>query len=303
MANLTKHMLNEAGFDARLTWLGTKRIAYNYNEHPSLSVDNHMICTVIHNGKKYFLDPTEKYNTFGEYAERIQGQQVLIEDGDNYILEKIPIMSNKDNRQKKKTKLRLDGEILKGNSNWDYHGESRAYLLYNINYTDSDKLDEALTYHISKDNKNFKLENLKTTDFNDRDKPFGISYDFELKNAATVFGDEIYVDLDYYKEYSKSVFKERKQDYQFSHKLLLEQEVELEIPQGYKAGELPEGMNEKFDDFSFVVDYRLSGNKILYSKKITVDNAVVKTSDFDKWNNAIKKLDENYQNQIVFIKK
>ncbi|MEM8891708.1 MAG: transglutaminase-like domain-containing protein, partial [Bacteroidota bacterium] len=39
MANLTKRMLGLAGFDARLTWLGTRRIAYDYS-FPSLAVDN-----------------------------------------------------------------------------------------------------------------------------------------------------------------------------------------------------------------------------------------------------------------------
>jgi len=89
MANLTKQMLIEAGFDARLTWIGTKRIAYDYST-PNLSVDNHMICTLIKDGKTIFLDGTEKFNVFGEYANRIQGKQALIENGDDYILKTVP---------------------------------------------------------------------------------------------------------------------------------------------------------------------------------------------------------------------
>ena len=80
MANLTKEMLLLAGFDARLTWIGTDRIAYDYST-PNLAVDNHMICTLILNGKEYFLDPTDKYSSFDDYAERLQNRQVLIENG------------------------------------------------------------------------------------------------------------------------------------------------------------------------------------------------------------------------------
>lgn len=80
MANLTKQMLIEANFDARLVWIGTKRIAYDYST-PNLSVDNHMICAIIKDGKTTFLDATEKYNPFGEYAYRIQGKEALIENG------------------------------------------------------------------------------------------------------------------------------------------------------------------------------------------------------------------------------
>jgi len=60
MANLTKEMLLIAGLDARLTWLGTNDIPYDYSM-PSLIVDNHMICAVKHDDKMIFLDATEKY--------------------------------------------------------------------------------------------------------------------------------------------------------------------------------------------------------------------------------------------------
>jgi hypothetical protein len=45
MANLTKELLTAQGFDARLTWLGTSHLAYDYST-PSLMVDNHVICTL-----------------------------------------------------------------------------------------------------------------------------------------------------------------------------------------------------------------------------------------------------------------
>ncbi|HMJ48214.1 MAG TPA: transglutaminase domain-containing protein, partial [Ferruginibacter sp.] len=88
-ANLLKTMLTLAGFDARLTWIGTSDLPYDYNL-PSLVVDNHMICTVILNGKRYFLDGTEEFIALNDYAQRLQGKQVLIEDGKNHIIDKIP---------------------------------------------------------------------------------------------------------------------------------------------------------------------------------------------------------------------
>ena len=56
-ANLLKEMLKLAGYDARLTWIGTSDLPYDYTL-PSLAVDNHMICTLILDGKRYFLDGT-----------------------------------------------------------------------------------------------------------------------------------------------------------------------------------------------------------------------------------------------------
>jgi len=40
--------------------------------------------------KLLFLDGTEKYIPVNEYAFRIQGRQVMIENGDKYLLKTIP---------------------------------------------------------------------------------------------------------------------------------------------------------------------------------------------------------------------
>jgi transglutaminase-like putative cysteine protease len=73
MANLITEMLKLAGLDAHMTWIGTRHIPYDYSL-PSLAVDNHCISTVIIAGKEYFLDGTEKYIPFGDYAWRIQAR-------------------------------------------------------------------------------------------------------------------------------------------------------------------------------------------------------------------------------------
>ena len=126
-ANLLKEMLKLAGYDARLTWIGTSDLPYDYSL-PSLAVDNHMICTVILNGKRYFLDGTEDYIAFNDYAQRIQGKQVLIEDGDNFIIDKIPDFPAERNRVKTITKMNIEEGAIKGNTAMEYNGESKIML-------------------------------------------------------------------------------------------------------------------------------------------------------------------------------
>src|SRR4029077_16419837 len=118
-ANLLKEMLKLAGFDARLTWIGTSDLPYDYSL-PSLAVDNHMICTVILNGKKYLLDGTENFIAINDYAQRIQGKQVLIEDGKNFIIDRVPDFSAERNKVKKVTTITYDNDALKGKSSVEY---------------------------------------------------------------------------------------------------------------------------------------------------------------------------------------
>ena len=53
---------------------------------------------MIAGGKRYFLDGTENFIALNDYAQRIQGKQVLIEDGKNYIIDKIPDFSAERNK-------------------------------------------------------------------------------------------------------------------------------------------------------------------------------------------------------------
>lgn len=301
MANLTKQMLIEAGFDARLTWIGTKRIAYDYST-PSLSVDNHMICTLFKDGKTIFLDGTEKFNAFGEYADRIQGKQVLIENGDNYILEYVPSAEAAFNKEQFDFSLKLSEDNIIGQVNKTYNGESRSSLLYYFNSLKNDKKDEFLEYYLNKGNSNIKVSNIETSDLQNRDKNINIAYNVDVKNAVSSFDNQVYVDLDFDKELSNFVLEERKTDYIFSSKKDLESTTRLEIPQGYNISHLPENISVTNDNFDMSVNFSKENNVIIYKKQFRIKHAKIETTDFEKWNGFIKKLDALYNEQIILTK-
>src|SRR4030095_14996335 len=183
-ANLLKEMLKLAGYDARLTWIGTSDLPYD-SSLPSLSVDNHMICTVILNGKRYFLDATEEYIALNDYAQRLQGKQVLIEDGDNFIIDRIPVFPAERNKIKEVTKMSIDGDSLKGNSTVEYNGEAKIFTQMAYSSTRSENKTEALTTFLKSDNNNIEVANIKAPDFTDRQKPLKITYDFKANNEVT----------------------------------------------------------------------------------------------------------------------
>ena len=125
MANLLKGLLKNIGLDVRLCWIGTNHIPYDLST-PSLSVHNHMIAAWLTNNKTYFLDGTETNIAFNQYAERIAGRQVLIENGDKYILTHVPAVSAEQNPDREKRIFTLEGQDLKGRAEHIYKGEARS---------------------------------------------------------------------------------------------------------------------------------------------------------------------------------
>jgi len=301
MANLTKEMLLSVGMDARLVWIGTRRLAYDYST-PSLGVDNHMICAVKYEDDFIFLDATEEFNEFGEYAERIQGRQVMIEDGENFIAKTIPVAKYSDNTKLLRRKFTLEDEKLTGTSSYQMNGDSKAYFLYQINNLKQDKRDLALKSFLSDDDKSVQVDNVETTNLEKRDGTIKIDFDFSWEKGISAFGEEVYVDLDFDKEFKNWKFDERKTDYLFDHKMHRISEVELAIPTGHQVTYLPKAFERKHEDFFFKIDYAEKDGRIFYRKEIAIPNSEIKKKDFDIWNGFVKDLTKQYKEQIVLKK-
>lgn len=304
MANLTKCLLKSLGYDARLCWIGTKHIAYDYST-PSLSVDNHMICALKYQGKLYFLDATETYLSFNDYAERIQGRQVLVEDGDKYILTNIPSPTFEQNLDDEKRHLTISGTDLKGNAIHEWKGEDQEYILSELNSLKKDKMNDAFTKYLSNDDKNYVLEDFKTSDISNYDKPLNATYTITHKNAVSSFDKDYYVDLDFDKEFSTFIFDttKRKLDYWFSHKTNISRETELTIPEGFTLTSIPDNLDINTNNYEFKITYTKQPNKLIYKKTIIIKNTWLKKTDFSKWNEDVQKLAATYNEQITLTAK
>jgi transglutaminase-like putative cysteine protease len=301
MANLTKQMLKAAGFDARLCWIGTNHIAYDYTT-PSLSVDNHMICALFKNGKRYFLDGTEKYNSLGEYAERIQGKEVLIEDGTAFIIDKIPVQTAFGNTEKSNISYTLENETLKGSVTMEFLGESRASFLYNYNTIKNDKKDDALKWYLNSRDKNCSVSNIKTSDLLNRDQKLTLNYEVAIANHISSFDNEIYIDLNYDKEYASFDFKDRKTDFILDYKSFDDIVITLQIPEGYKVSKVPNNIAIKTDDYSITMNYEVKGTTLKYTKQFLFKNGIIKSAKFDEWKNHYAEIQKNYAEQVVLTK-
>jgi transglutaminase-like putative cysteine protease len=302
-ANLLKEMLRIAGYDARLTWIGTSDLPYDYTL-PSLAVDNHMICTVILNGKKYFLDGTEYFIAFNDYAQRIQGKQVLIEDGKNYIVDKIPDFSADRNKVKRVTTLTVDNDVLQGKTSVEYNGESKLMLHGIYSTVRSEEKKDALSAMLRQGDDNIIVNNIiKGPDFTERQKPITVSYDFKANNQVKRAGKEIYVVMDWTKDFSGYEFdNDRKNDYEFNFKYNINIQTELMIPEGYKVDYLPPALKKATPQYSFEGSYVNKGRSVVYTKTITVNKPILFKSEFANWNAFIKDINNFYNDQVVLVK-
>lgn len=302
MANLLTEMLKLNGLDAHMTWIGTRHIPYDYSV-PSLCVDNHCISTVYLAGKAYFLDATEKYVPFGEYAYRIQGKEALIEKGENYEVIKVPVADKAQNKILTQAAFMLQDNVLKGHLKITFTGEERTGFHQYYQGLPADRKKEFLQDVLEFGNDNLVAANVKTSDLNNREIPIVIEGDIDLSNNIIRDEKEVYAGIDFFPRKLSSFMPDEKRmaPYEFNSIYTIEDEIELNIP-GYKVKDIPEAMNLQAADYGFSGSYTSQTGKILLKKQLSINTGTVKKSDFTNWSDFLKKL-RDFNNNIVVVEK
>lgn len=302
MANLLKSLLVAVGFDARLVWIGTNKIAYDYST--PLPIADHMICALFWNNKHYYLDPTVKYMPLGEYSQLIQNRQVMIEDGDNYLIERIPSVFPSQNTDSISCEYTVTNNALSGKAVNTFHGESKQLILWQIHSTEKDKQDNTVKRFLERGEVQDKVSKIVISGTEPQSSSLSISYNVERKSAIQAISDELYIDMDAAKDYTDIAMDttKRENDYLFPFKDHTVRQITLHIPQGYKVTGLPSGLTIKNDNLLFTISYMQKDNKIIYRKEITMVDPWLKKSNFKEWNNHISAIIKAYMEQITLKK-
>lgn len=303
MANLLKNMLRMAGFDARLTWIGTRDIPYR-ELYPVLGIFNHMICCVFLNGKKYFLDGTENFIALNENAWRLQGKTVMIENGDNFITDIIPVADHKNNLQRSDIVMRVEGNKLKGIKTTVYNGEEKLNFLSGYSGIKTEDKEKAVRNYLTYNDKNIKISSLKHSDLEDRKNPVRVSYGFETDNYVFQAGTDLYVYIDFDKEFEKYQFDSlRFHDWEMDHRVFISSATTLDIPAGYELKAPLPGYSAQGPDYTIDIKFAVDGNKIVYTRSYIFNNAIIRKKDFSNWNKVNAQLRKIYNTPVIFKKK
>ncbi len=299
MANLAKEMLQTIDVDARLTWLGTDGSPYNY-DYPSVYVDNHMICTVVLDGEYIFLDPTEKHNDLFAYASRIQGREVMIQDGDKYIKTVVPKQDGDKHMTQNELVMRIEGSLLKGDGSLLMKGNSKTSFASFILSSGEKNKEKAINYYVGKNDNNFNAKTTQTQVMPNRDEDFELKYELVADNQILVSGQEKYVNLEFDRPLGSMVIEENRNcGYFHGFKQYEQSKINLHIPSQYTVKYLPPTISETNELGTFHFGYEVKENKIFYNKNISLKTTEIPVKSFDTWKKLIKQLNNFYDDRII----
>jgi hypothetical protein len=304
VANLAKQMLLLAGIDARLTWIGSSSISPQYDySFPSLVTDNHMICTAIIGEKKYFLDPTESMRALGQNSSFISGKPVLIEDGENYIIDQVETVSPDLNQVFFTYDFTIQNEVLSGTGSRLYEGDHKVSMLAYFDRFAPQTREEKIEEHIQNGDKNITLTKIEYSDLTDRTRDLSIKVNATWENQIITLKDKMLISADLHRTWFAFNLNDRESDYWLGKTYDHQYAYSLEIPQGYKVVSLPEKITHETKDFLLEYHSSIEGNRIISSKRIIMKDRIFSHESFEEWEIAREALKKLYSSHIVLQKK
>jgi len=306
MANILNEMLRYAGISSYLTWIGTRKKPYSYNEVPTPITDNHMI-TAVKIGENFsFLDATAKYLTFGLPSPNIQGKEALIGlSKTDFKILKVPEIDASKNKIKVLSELALLNDKLIGKHEVEVSGYGKLEMLHKIERKADDDLD-FLHNTLKIGTKKTTIDSIKYNNLELEKESLNIIFNSSTSNYTRIIDGDIYLkpNLDFHLK-SEIVKKEDKDfDKKIDHKFQKTFITTFKIPEGHTIKIVPKNSQFSNESFKYHIHYSLSEDNAILNieKQIEVNTLKITTQQMDKWNDFIKSLNKANKQSIIITK-
>ncbi len=303
MANLIKTMLDYADIPAYLTWIGTRRIPYTYNDVPSVYTDNHMICTAKLKNKYVFLDGTNSTLSFKAIPSEIQGKQALIGLSDTvFEVVDVPISNPDYSVRQDSLTLTLKHNVLVGEVNSKLGGYFNEAFKHRVDYGKRTGKKNFHLGYLDIGNKGYAVNG---TTINKGDTLSIINIEAKFENYVIDTRSKLYLIpsiTDFYVPRSVSDLEERDidihEDYKFNHKVI----TQIRIPKGYNINKVPEDITIKHPLFSFEQHLIYTEGQIELKQDLKINFITLEKKDFEAYSSFLNTIKKAQRKKLTLIK-
>ncbi|MDE6022514.1 MAG: transglutaminase domain-containing protein [Muribaculaceae bacterium] len=302
-ANLIKALLRSNNLDGRLVWVGTNGdVPFEWEKVPALCSGNHVIAACVLPDTTLFLDGTSTWASPGYIPPSIRGRQVIIENGDDYILSRVPDPGIIEDGEYVAAQFEIAGNDLKGSIELELQGVKRSSLLGAVSDTEPRNRDLLFKRILNYPRKSAEATSIK---LEDKSPSLVLTADVLEKNAAKKIGDKIYLDLqplrDAMLEHIDTTGRTR--PYALPYGYLNGYIYFIKLPEGYKVDSLPEPLILEDEWYEATIAYEVKDDILACVSKISTKSLETSLSDIPKRNSGVKAIRRASDTQIILSPK
>ena len=298
-------MLEIAGLEGNLTWIGTRKIPYTYEEVPTPAVDNHMILSYEYNNKTYYLDATGRYIQIDYPSSFIQGKEALIANGKSYKIKKIPVIAANLNTITDSTYLKISGRDIIGSSQTKLSGYLKNNLFYNLENTRKEAaVKELYNKRFSKGSNKFLITSFTEENKFSYEEDFLVRYNFTIQDYVQNIGSEIFINPHINNNIAGiKTKKDRKYAIEFDYKKQYSYTNTIEIPEGYTVSYIPTSVSLGTELLSVNLSYSKVNNTLVCQQDVVFNFINLSVAAQQKVNAIIEQTEKAFKEVIVLQKK
>ena len=300
-ANLIKALLKSNGLDGRLVWIGTNGdIPFEWEKVPALCSGNHVIAACMLPDTTLFLDGTTTWAAPGYIPPSIRGRQVIIENGADCILARVPDPGIIEDGEYISAEFEIEGNDLTGNLCIELHGTKKSAFLSASTNTEPRNHELLIKRILNYPRKSGEATEL-TMDGASTDDKVTICGKVLEKNAAKKIGDKIYLDLQPLRDAMMEQVDTtgRIRPYTLHSGYINGYIYSVKIPEGYQVDTLPAPLEIEDDWYDATIVYEKNDGMLVCVAKIETKSLEAMPSEISKRNSGVKALRRASDTQIV----
>ena len=304
MALLLTTLLRRAGIEANIAAIGTKHIPYNITEVPSLGSTNHMICIVPAENDTLFLDATYEYISSRDIPGGIQGKDAMMFTDDGYRMVNVPVLPPERSSDVAVYEYKIVDGGLEGSVEERFKGDMLESFMSLENETRKTYKDDAMAMAL-RPRKNAKIDRTTIRSGYATPGEYVVTASLTDNGALTDVGEALYVDL------SSSLDRivrridltDRRSDLRLTSRGNMVQRSLLEVPEGYKVGELPDDYHADCGGVTFDCRFSTAADgRVCVEKSLDIERTIIPRAELDSWNRIVAAWNEAAGQQIELLK-
>lgn len=298
---LTLGIFQAADLNAQPVIISTRRNGRINTIYPLLDRFNYTIVSVTVGTEKLFIDVTDPLLPMGTLPNRcLSAQGREIKRGKGYFVN-IKSSGKYDELEEVKAHFDLENASFTGNYKASNRGYAARRIRVGVKEMGEDSYKEAIVNnYIDWEISDFKLENVDSIY-----KPVVNRFSF-IKEDGGIMDDMIYFSPMLFGKISENPLKmsTRKFPVDFAHLTTHNYRLEIDLPEGFNAEEIPEAVHLRLPNNGgrFIYDCSLNGSKLTVISNITLKKAVYPANDYVLLKEFYDRIVSKHEEQIVLSK-
>jgi tetratricopeptide (TPR) repeat protein len=292
-------LLKEAGFSAWPLLIATTDYFNLNNDFPAV-LFNHCIAAVQAKDSVVFLDPTAETCSFGDLPPGDQDRNIFLVKEDGYTIMRTPFYPPEHNRLQNDVRIRVGADegigVEKAIVTHGFYDQSERYWLL---YTPPQLVREAIEERIQDISIGAQLVNYTVKNMEALGTPVELRYAFRGPEYFTAAGNlRIMPQL---ASMDTSLAAKDARTYPIYFNALNTQDTTfvIEIPEGFSAKYIPQGIEEDSPWLKVLVEYKREGNKIKFRQKVDSKRKVISQGEYADFKAFLEHLAKKIKQRIV----